>query len=98
MKPKAPNEHEDGMLEYMEDIIGELEGVSVFNFVVYYWIISLRDLFLARSFSCLIFFLSDIFLVRSFSCSIFFIARSFSYTQSFSIHKAHLQIRGQNLL
>ena len=22
MKPKAPNEHEDGMLEYMEDIIG----------------------------------------------------------------------------
>ena len=22
MKPKAPNEHEDGMLEYLEDIIG----------------------------------------------------------------------------
>ena len=22
MKPKAPNEHEDGMLEYMEDIVG----------------------------------------------------------------------------
>ena len=22
MKPKAPTEHEDGMLEYMEDIIG----------------------------------------------------------------------------
>ena len=22
MKPKAPNEHEDGLLEYLEDIIG----------------------------------------------------------------------------
>ena len=22
MKPKAPSEHEDGMLEYLEDIIG----------------------------------------------------------------------------
>jgi structural maintenance of chromosome 4 len=22
MKPKAPNEHEDGMLEFLEDIIG----------------------------------------------------------------------------
>ena len=22
MKPKAPNEHEDGMLEYLEDIVG----------------------------------------------------------------------------
>ena len=22
MKPKAPNEHEDGILEYLEDIIG----------------------------------------------------------------------------
>ena len=22
MKPKAPNEHEDGLLEYLEDIVG----------------------------------------------------------------------------
>jgi len=22
MKPKAPNEHEDGLLEYLEDVIG----------------------------------------------------------------------------
>ena len=37
MKPKAPNEHEDGMLEYMEDIIGGYyfkKSPSIFCFLL----------------------------------------------------------------
>ena len=70
MKPKAPNEHEDGMLEYMEDIIGELEGISAIDFVVYYWIISMCDLFLARSFSYAIFLLRNPFLFTKPTCKL----------------------------
>jgi len=34
MKPKAPNEHEDGLLEYLEDIIGSNVHVEPINEVV----------------------------------------------------------------
>ena len=35
MKPKAPSEHEDGLLEYLEDIIGSNRYLEVFSKCAY---------------------------------------------------------------